>query len=89
MASKQPTRKVVAATGGGLGGGVVATFVNWLIGAYVFGHSTDTATALAAVPSPIAVLVLAVVPGVAAYASGWVVAEAPRPPLKRGGAGRG
>lgn len=76
--SLQPTRKVTAAAGGGIGGGVVATFANYLIGAYVYHGGIDGTAALAAVPSPVEALVFSVVPGAAAYVAGWLVAEAPK-----------
>lgn len=77
-------RKVVAGTAGAAGGGVLGTFVVWLLGVVAFGGSADAAAVeetLAAVPYPVSGVVVPVVAAAAAYLSGWWARHTPRPDL--------
>lgn len=82
---KRPTEtKVVAATGGAAGGGVVAGFIVWLLGITIWGAPWDAAhesSALAAVPLVVAVLVTSAVGAVSAYIAGRRAPHTPRPDL--------
>jgi hypothetical protein len=73
--------KVVAATGGSGAGATVATFVLWLLGVTVWGvsNSADHAgDAIAAVPSPVAGLILIVVSALGAALGGWLAPHTPQ-----------
>jgi hypothetical protein len=67
--------KVVAAAGGSGAGATVATFTLWLLGvlAWHVPNSADRAgDAIAAVPSPVAGLILVVVSALGAALGGWL-----------------
>lgn len=66
--------KVVAAAAGGGVGGALGPFILWLLGVLVW-HVSDAADsasqAMAAVPTPIAALILAGLPAGLAWAAGY------------------
>jgi hypothetical protein len=73
--------KVVAATAGSGAGGVLATFTTWLLGVYVWGASpaADQAeAAVAAVPTPVAALVVVIVTAVGALIAGYAAPHTSR-----------
>jgi hypothetical protein len=67
--------KVVAATAGSGAGAVLGTFGLWLLGVSVWGASgdaADVADAVAAVPTPVAGLVLLVISALGAAVAGYI-----------------
>lgn len=64
--------KVTASTGAG----AVTPFVLWVLGKYLFGG--------AAVPDPVAALVMFIVPAVVVFVTGWVTRHTPRPAVPPG-----
>jgi hypothetical protein len=75
--------KVVAATAGSGVGAILATFTLWLLGVFVWDVSADAAQAdkaIAAVPTPVAGLVLVMLSAVAAAIGGWLAPHTSRTP---------
>ena len=73
--------KVLAATGGAGLGAVVSPFVIWLVGVLVFGVPGDAihqAEAMAAVPSVVNSLIIALLAVVGAFVPGWAVTDPAR-----------
>ncbi len=76
--------KVKAATGGAVGGAAASTLVLWILGCLLFGSPWDAShvdDALAAVPSPLAILVTQAAPAAAAYFAGFQARHTLRPDL--------
>jgi ABC-type multidrug transport system fused ATPase/permease subunit len=74
--------KVIAGAAGGGIGGALATFTLWLLGVFVWGASSaadQAEKAVAAVPTPVAGLVLIVLSSVVAFAAGYVAPHTHRP----------
>lgn len=85
---KKIEAKVIAATGGSVGGaGVVSTFVLWLLGITVWGvpWTADKASeAIGAVPGPVQVLTVAVIGGLITFIAGYTAPhtnQEPTPPV--------
>ena len=76
--------KVWAALAGGAGGGVLVSFLLWLLGITIW-HVSSTAgsasVAMAAVPTPVADLLLIGVPALSAALAGYVAPHTSRPDL--------
>lgn len=76
--------KVWAALVGGAGGGVFVTFVLWLLG-ILFWHvpaaAASASASVAAVPEPIANVLLLAVPAISAAIAGYVAPHTSRPDL--------
>jgi len=74
--------KVIAATGGSGAGAVLASFVLWLLGVTVWhvGFAADKAEqAVAAVPSPVAGLILLIVSALGALGAGYAAPHTHQP----------
>jgi len=74
--------KVIAATGGSGAGAVLASFVLWLLGVTVWhvGFAADKAEqAVAAVPSPVAGLILLIVSALGALGAGYAAPHTSQP----------
>lgn len=82
MARREPVEtKVVAATGATAGGGVVATFVVWLLGVTWQGQPTDAdhaASAIGAVPAPVTAIVGLVVLTLSTFLGGYLARHTSR-----------
>ena len=75
--------KVVAATAGSGAGAVLASFGLWMLGVTVWhvdSGADHAGEAVAAVPSPVAGLILLVVSGLGAAVAGWLAPHTPQPP---------
>jgi hypothetical protein len=73
--------KVKAATVGAAGGGAVGAFLLWALGVLLWGapSDADSATlAVAAVPAPVAGVVLLGIPAVVAWVAGYRARHTPR-----------
>lgn len=76
--------KVNAGAAGAAGGGVVGTFVVWVMGWLLFGGSADASAVeatLAAVPAPVVGVVVPVVAAGVAWVAGFLAKHTPRPDL--------
>lgn len=77
-------QKVKAGAAGAAGGGVVSTAVLWLAGGLIWGAPLDAAhvqDAIAAVPVPVAGVVMLLVPAVVAFAAAFQAEHTERPDL--------
>lgn len=84
MAKIIETKVVVGAAAGGIGG-ALGSFLLWLLGVTIWhapaaAGSADAATA--AVPAPVAGLLLTVLPAVLALIGGWLAPHTHRPDLE-------
>lgn len=87
MTDNTPTSKVLAATVGGGAGATVAAFLLWLLGVLAWGApaTADAATAaVAAVPAPVAGVVLLGVSAAGAFIAGYWKTETIAGVLGRG-----
>ena len=79
MSTENPiSPKAIAATGGAGAGAILGTFVNWLLGIFVWDASSASdkvSDTLAAVPYPVSALVALAISGVGAAVSGWKIAD--------------
>jgi hypothetical protein len=76
--------KVIAATAGGATGGVVGSFVLWLLGVLVWhvpGDAKHAIDAMAAVPEPAGAFALFLLGGLLAFAGGYWAPHTHRPDL--------
>ncbi|MGZ4521931.1 MAG: hypothetical protein ACXVXO_00725 [Mycobacteriaceae bacterium] len=76
--------KVIAATAGGASGGVVGSFILWLLGVVVWHVPNDAAhsvQAVAAVPEPVGGFALFLLAGLCAFWAGYRAPHTPRPDL--------
>lgn len=79
MATENPVSpKVIAASAGAGAGGVISTFVLWLLGVTYWHEpngADNVAKALAAVPSPVAAIITLVIGALVAAVAGWTVTD--------------
>jgi hypothetical protein len=76
--------KVIAAISGSAGGTALATGLLWLLGVLAFGGSSkagDAANTVAAVPAPVAGVVLLALAALGAGLAGYAAPHTPRPDL--------
>lgn len=76
--------KVYAATAGFIGSSAVASFIIWLLGASLWGAgfgADKVNDAIAAVPSPVAAVVLLLLGVVGTFVGGYVAPHTDRPDL--------
>jgi hypothetical protein len=82
--SKVETKVVAGSLGSGLGG-VLATFILWLLGSFVWDvgtRGTDATKAVEAVPAPVAALIVVVIPAAVTALAAWVAPHTHRPDLE-------
>jgi hypothetical protein len=81
--SKVETKVVAGSLGSGLGG-ALASFIIWLLGAFVWDVGTsgaDAARAAEAVPAPVTALILVIVPATVTAIAAWRAPHTHRPDL--------